>query len=81
VSRNLAYYTVAHASKHVRPGSVRIASNFLEELPNVAFQTPGGKKVLLVANNTRSAQTFYIRDQGKYLTATLNGQAVGTYVW
>ena len=26
VSRNLAYYTVAHASKFVRPGSVRISS-------------------------------------------------------
>lgn len=26
VSRNIAYYTIAHASKFVRPGSVRIAS-------------------------------------------------------
>jgi len=26
VSRNLAYYVIAHASKFVRPGSVRIAS-------------------------------------------------------
>jgi glucosylceramidase len=26
VSRNLAFYTVVHASKFVRPGSVRIAS-------------------------------------------------------
>ena len=28
VSRNIAYYTVAHASKFVRPGSVRIASTY-----------------------------------------------------
>jgi len=26
VSLNLAYYTIAHASKFVRPGSVRIGS-------------------------------------------------------
>jgi glucosylceramidase len=26
VSRNIAYYTIAHASKYIRPGSVRIAS-------------------------------------------------------
>jgi glucosylceramidase len=26
VTRNIAYYTIAHASKFVRPGSVRIAS-------------------------------------------------------
>ena len=81
VSRNLAYYTVAHASKHVRPGSVRIGSNTLEELPNVAFKTPAGRKVVIVVNNTRAPRTFSIRDQGKYLAATLNGQAVGTYVW
>jgi glucosylceramidase len=28
VSRNIAYYTVAHASKFVRPGSVRIGSTY-----------------------------------------------------
>jgi glucosylceramidase len=27
ISRNIAYYTIAHASKFVRPGSVRIASS------------------------------------------------------
>ena len=27
VNRNMAYYSMAHASKFVRPGSVRIASN------------------------------------------------------
>jgi glucosylceramidase len=39
VTRNLAYYTVAHAAKFVPPGSVRIASNTLDKLPNVAFET------------------------------------------
>jgi glucosylceramidase len=28
ISRNIAYYTIAHASKFVRPGSVRIASTY-----------------------------------------------------
>src|SRR6202012_155888 len=45
VTRNVAYYAMAHASKFVRPGSVRIASNNPEVLPNVAFKTPDGKKV------------------------------------
>ena len=38
VSRNLAYYAVAHASKFVRPGAVRIASTSPEALPYVAFR-------------------------------------------
>ncbi|HEY2580622.1 MAG TPA: glycoside hydrolase family 30 beta sandwich domain-containing protein, partial [Mucilaginibacter sp.] len=50
VTRNIAYYSVAHASKFVRPGSTRIASDENETLPNVAFKTPAGKKVLIVAN-------------------------------
>jgi glucosylceramidase len=80
VSRNLAYYAVAHASKFVRPGSVRIASTSLDALPNVAFRTPEGKRVLLVVNAGQSPQTFNIRN-GKLMTATLNAGAVATYIW
>ena len=81
VSRNLAYYAVAHASKFVRPGSVRIGSNDLETLPNVAFKTADGHNVLIVANGGQSSQTFGIRYRGKLATATLGAGAVATYVW
>ena len=81
VERNLAYYVVAHASKFVRPGSVRIASNNLDGLPNVAFRTPGGRKVLVVVNTGQAPRTFHIRYAGKAMAATLNAGAVATYVW
>lgn len=81
VSRNIAFYTIAHASKFVRPGSVRIASNLLDKLPNVAFKTPDGKKVLIVANDSDAAQTFEIRYHDKNATATLSGGSVATYIW
>ena len=48
VTRNPAYYTIAQASKFVRPGSVRIKSNIPDNLPNVAFESPDGKMVLIV---------------------------------
>jgi glucosylceramidase len=81
VSRNAAYYILAHAAKFVRPGSVRIASNYLRTLPNVAFQTPGGTTVLIVLNSLRSMQSFDIRCRGKVASVNLNGGAVSTYVW
>ena len=81
VTRNPAYYIIAHAAKFVRPGSVRIASNPLPTLPNVAFKTPDGKHVLIVLNNTREPQTFNLSHQGTLATATLNSNAVGTLVW
>lgn len=81
VTRNVAYYIIAHASKFVRPGSVRIASNTFGELPNVAFKNPDGKKVLIVLNKSSTSRSFNIKFNGKQVTGTLNAGAVGTYVW
>ncbi|HZY63983.1 MAG TPA: glycoside hydrolase family 30 beta sandwich domain-containing protein, partial [Edaphobacter sp.] len=81
VTRNLAFYTIAHASKFVRPGSVRIGSNEPDSLPNVAFQTPQGKTVVVVVNRSDSAKQFNIEYRGKAFTATLNAGAAGTYIW
>jgi len=81
VLRNTSYYIIAHASKFVRPGSVRVASNIAGTLQNVAFVTPGGKKVLIVLNTGSGAQTFTVQFNGKNFSTTLNGYAVGTYVW
>jgi glucosylceramidase len=81
VTRQVAYYTLAHASKFVRPGSIRIGSNDLEQLPNVAFKTTTGKKVLIVSNITAAAQTFTVRDHAKAFTTSLGAGSVATYVW
>jgi glucosylceramidase len=81
VSRNLAYYTIAHASKFVPANSYRIASTLPNGLSNVAFITPEGKIVLIVANNTQSNQNFNIAYNGKSFKASLNSASVATYVW
>lgn len=81
VTRDLAYYTIAHASKFVPPGSVRIGSNDLDNLPNVAFKAPEGKEVLIVANPGDSSQTFNVRYHNKAFTAVLSAGAVATYIW
>lgn len=81
VSKNVAYYVIGHASKFVSPGSKRIASDIPGDLQNVAFETPEGKTVLIVANVNSEEQTFNIRSKGKAVTALLAGGAVGTFVW
>jgi glucosylceramidase len=106
IIRNIAFYTVAHASKFVRPGSVRIAStntgdnsvNLTEDeenpglmratvientqvLPNVAFKTPEGRIVLIVANDTWSVNSFKIQCDGQFARIQLRPGAVGTFVW
>jgi glucosylceramidase len=81
VTRNVAYYIIAHASKFVRPGSVRVQSNIQGTLQNVGFVTPAGAKVLIVENDGSSAQTFNIGFKDKLVTTTLPAGAVGTYIW
>ena len=106
VTRNIAWYTVAHASKFVRPGSVRIGSTNrgdktvglyedeqrpgvfrtaiienMEILPNVAFRTPDSRIILIVVNDTNSANSFRIQWNGKFAVIRLNPGAVGTYMW
>ncbi len=81
VTRNVGYYIVAHASKFVAAGSVRIASNIAGSLNNVAFQRPDGKKVLIVENDGSTSQTFSINFNGRRVTPTLDAGAVGTFVW
>ncbi|WP_374163132.1 glycoside hydrolase family 30 beta sandwich domain-containing protein [Arcticibacter sp. MXS-1] len=81
VTRNPAYYIIAHASKFVRPGSVRIQSSASAELPNVAFKTAQGKTVLIVLNNSNADQKFRVGYRGKEASASLRAGAVATLVW
>ncbi|WP_316756770.1 glycoside hydrolase family 30 protein [Pedobacter aquatilis] len=81
VSRNVAYYVIAHASKFVKPGSIRIASNIVGNLQNVAFKTPDGKTVLIVCNNNNSDTSFNIKYNGKIVTSSLEKGAAATYIW
>lgn len=106
VQKNIAYYTIAHASAFVPKGSVRIASTFTGDrsvsltedeerpgirratviehtavLPNVAFKTPDGRIVLIVANDSYNTGGFSIRYNGAVANFRLAPGAVGTYVF
>lgn len=81
VTRNVSYYIIASASKFVRPGSVRIASNNQGSLLSVAFKNPQGKKVLIVLNKAAEQAKFNIKFNGKLVSPILEGGSVGTFVW
>lgn len=81
IIRNEGYYIIAHASKFVPVGSVRIASNLTDNLQNVAFQTPDGKKVVIVLNEGDASVDFNIQQNGKTAVCSLPAGTVATYVW
>ena len=81
VELNPAYYIVAHASKFVRPGAVRIHSDWVSDLPNVAFRTPKNELILIVLNSSNSRKTFRIKAGKQLLNTALEAGEVATYVF
>ncbi len=81
VTLNPAWYIIAHASKYVRPGSVRVESAYSgnpDDLPNVAFLTPDNGVVLLILNNIDRKQTFNIDIHGTSFSTELGAGEVAT---
>lgn len=82
VTRNIALYTVAHASEFVPPGSVRIGSTATAAgLSNVAWVTPAGRYVLLVANTGGETREFGVEAKGRRFRASVAKGEVATFVW
>ena len=81
VKRNVAYYIIAHISKFVPAGSIRVSSNITGSLQNAAFKTPSGQKILIVLNEGTAASTFKISFNGKSAPVTLPAGRLGLLWW
>ena len=85
VVRNPEYYALAHASRFVPPGAVRIESSAPTGLETVAFRNPGDGStaliVLIVLNTATTASRFAVRMNGAAFTTSLLPGAVVTFTW
>ena len=81
VTKNVSYYIIAHASRWVPQGSVRIFSSELESIHNVAFLTPNGKIVMIALNDSNATTVFNIQYKGKKTLTSIPAHAVVTYMW
>jgi glucosylceramidase len=81
VTRNVSYYIIAQASKFVRPGAVRIASNIAGNIQNVAFKNSDGTKVLIASNSGTGSTTFKVKWGAQAFSYTLPAGAVATFKW
>lgn len=83
VSLNLAYYTIAHASKFVRPGSVRIGSTTRGD-QTVALtedeERPGVKRMSIIENTQTLPNVAFQTTDGKIVLIVANDtQAAGSF--
>lgn len=82
VTANEEFYTIAHASKFVQPGAVRIDSRFLANtLETVAFENPDGSRVLIALNPGTSTRSLRAVVEGEHFSYSLPGKSVATFVW
>lgn len=81
VTRNVEYYTLAHASRFVKPGAYRIASNEAEGVANVAFRNPDGSMALLVANGGEAAKPIAVQVGARGFGYTLPAWSVASFTW
>jgi glucosylceramidase len=82
-TRNVEYYALAHASKFVRPGAHRIASESSDQsLPSVGFRNgDDNSKVLIVFNGADHGQAFSVRSGAATFAYTLPAGSVVTFDW
>ncbi|WP_333852923.1 glycoside hydrolase family 30 protein [Epilithonimonas sp.] len=81
LTKNVAYYIIAHASKFVPQNSQRIASTQPGNLSSVAFTRPDGKTTLIVLNEGNATENFNIKMNGKSAATSLPARAVATFVF
>jgi glucosylceramidase len=80
-AKALSYWVVAHMSKFIRPGAVRVASTSTDTaLMSSAFMNDG-VATIVVLNTGAAAKTFNIAYGGSKITTTLQSHSAGTFTW
>ena len=81
VTRNVAYYIIAHAAKFVPAGSVRVQSNRTRNIESVAFLTPKGDTILILLNNGTVMDQLNIGHRNQWFDLALKAGDVATIVF
>lgn len=82
-SRQSHYYNLAHASKVVKPGAVRIkTSGYVPSgVTYLAFRNPDGSTALLFVNEGSSAQQLVLKDGTHTLTTAIPAKSIESIIW
>lgn len=82
VTHNEEFFALAHASRFVQPGAVRIGSNSLDNLlETVAFENPDGSRAMLVLNPSGASQSMRVVDSGGRFVHDVPARSLATFTW
>ncbi len=75
------YYTIAHFSRYIRPGALRIAHNQPQvegDLMVTAVQNPDGSIAVLLLNQDENSKGIELNLNGKTVSFAIQGKAIQT---
>jgi glucosylceramidase len=76
-----SFYYIAHFSKYVQPGAMRLKLDSRETaLQSIAFANPNGNRVVVVMNPGDQPQDFSLRCAGDVRACTVPAHAIQTYL-
>jgi glucosylceramidase len=82
VSRNVEYYVLGHASRFVRPGARRIASDSgVAGIDTAAFLNRDGTVAVIVLNGAKEQRDLTLAEGAQAYRLSLPAGAVATVVW
>jgi glucosylceramidase len=82
VTYTAAFYYLAHFSKFVRPGDVRVkATGSVEGVQCLAFQSPEGDLVAEILNSRTTEATVALESRSRVLNLTLPALSMTTLEW
>ena len=82
VTYTAAFYYVAHFSKFVRPGDVRVkTTGLMEAVQCLAFQSPGGDLVAELLNSRKTEAPVVLESRSRILRLNLPALSITTLEW
>lgn len=81
VERKPMFHAIAHFSKYIKPGAVRIGcSSFSPEFEVTAAQNPDGTNVMVILHKGSKRKMINLRTEGKVTKLIIPGDSISTVV-
>jgi glucosylceramidase len=81
ITYNLEYYALAHFSRYIQPGAIRIGSNQGGGIENVAAVNPNGTTVVVVWNSNHAERTVQITAGAYAFQYPMPARSVATFIF
>ncbi len=81
ITYNLDYFALAHFSKYIKQGAIRIFSSDIDGINNVAFKNPDGSTILVLNNDLSIDKDIQISFKDEVISYKSKRKSATTIIW